>query len=146
MKLPRWFGLARIWAFALAMLIGLTATHSAYAEDDDSTVVSAPRDEPLVLQPSAVKVPGLPADYTQKDLGWLQLSYPPGTQERVDPIIRDAETIKADLQATLGQSVLSHVEVRIARTADDMTRLAPAEAPPPAYARGCLRIHRCVSF
>jgi hypothetical protein len=125
-----------MWAFALAMLIGLTATHTAFAEDDDSSVVSAPRDEPLVLQPSAVKVPALPANYTQKDLGWLQLSYPPGTQERVDPVIRDAETIKADLEATLGQPVLSHVEVRIARTAQDMAALAPAEAPPPPYATG----------
>ncbi|MEO7108963.1 MAG: hypothetical protein ABI183_00880, partial [Polyangiaceae bacterium] len=126
MKLSRWFGLARIWAFALAMLIGLTTTHTAFAVDDDSTVVSAPRDEPLVLQPSAVKVPPIPASYTQKDLGWLQLSYPASAQERVDPLIRNAETIKADLQATLGQTVLSHVDVRIARDAQEMASLAPA--------------------
>jgi hypothetical protein len=118
------------------MLIGLTTTHAAFAEDDDSSVVSAPRDEPLVLQPNAVKVPPIPANYTQKDLGWLQLSYPASAQERVDPIIRNAETIKADLVATLGQSVLSHVDVRIARNAQDMASLAPAEAPPPQYAAG----------
>lgn len=136
MNLSRWFGLARIWALALALLVGLTTTHSAFADDDDSSVVSAPRDEPLVLQPSAVKIPPIPANYIQKDLGWLSLSYPASAQERVDPVIRDAETIKADLQATLGQPVLSHVEVRIARNAQDMATLAPAEAPPPAYAAG----------
>lgn len=136
MNLSRWLGLARIWAFALAMLVGLTTTHAAFADADDSSVVSVPRDEPLVLQPSAVKVPAIPANYTQKDLGWLLLSYPASAQERVEPVIRDAETIKADLQATLGQAVLSHVDVRIARNAQDMATLAPAEAPPPAYAAG----------
>jgi hypothetical protein len=118
------------------MLVGLTTTHAAFADADDSSVVSVPRDEPLVLQPSAVKVPAIPANYTQKDLGWLLLSYPASAQERVEPVIRDAETIKADLQATLGQAVLSHVDVRIARNAQDMATLAPAEAPPPAYAAG----------
>ena len=150
MKIPRranakptdaW--LTRVFAFAMAIALALLLSGNARAAEDassllaeDSSVVSAPRDEPLVLQPSAVKIPAIPANYTQKDLGWLQLSYPPAAQERVDGVIRDAESIKSDLASTLGQPVLDRVQVRIARNAEDMASLAPAEAPPPPYAAG----------
>ena len=124
-------------AFALIFSGNARAAEDASSLiSDDSSVVSAPRDEPLVLQPSAVKIPAIPANYIQKDLGWLLLSYPPSAQERVDPVIRDAESIKSELEATLGEPVLAHVEVRIARSASEMATLAPPEAPPPAYATG----------
>ena len=134
---------ARVWAFMFVVLLAAFMTTNVRADgaeslgaSDESSVISAPRDEPLVLQASAVKIPAIPANYTQKDLGWLLLSYPESADERMAPVLRDAESIKSELQATLGQTVLSHVEVRIARTAQDMAMLAPPEAPPPPYATG----------
>ncbi len=135
--------LSRALLFALALLFAFTfgssarALPTAAADDSESTnVIAAPRDEPLVLQPEAVKIPKVPAEYTQKDLGWMTFSYPPGSDERVESALRDAPKIKGDLERTLGQKVLTHVDVRIARTWDEMAKLAPEQVPPPAYATG----------
>ncbi|MEO8876468.1 MAG: peptidase MA family metallohydrolase [Polyangiaceae bacterium] len=135
---------ARVWAFVTMVLLAVVVSGSSARADgaeslhisDDSSVVSAPRDEPLVLQASAVKIPAIPAGYTQKNLGWLLLSYPASADERMASVVHNADAIKNELQTTLGQTVLSHVEVRIARNAQDMAALAPPEVPPPAYATG----------
>jgi hypothetical protein len=108
----------------------------AHARANEAPVVAPPRDVPLVLLPSAVHVPPLPAKYQQKDLGWLVIAYAPGAHERVQGILAGAEAFKANLADELGQAVLDHVEVRIARTYDEMVSLAPPELPPPAYASG----------
>jgi hypothetical protein len=73
-----------------------------------------------------------------KDLGWIRFSYVPGegAYERVAPLIRDAEEIKAKLADDFGQPVLTKVDVRIARTPEEMATLAPREYPPPSYASG----------
>jgi MYXO-CTERM domain-containing protein len=44
--------------------------------------------------------------------------------------------MKAKLLADFRQPVLDAVEVRVARTPEEMARLAPPEVPPPAYASG----------
>ena len=156
------------WArFALAALIlallplaGARAdepaatTESARASPDSTSpaaapgapIASPPRDVPLVLQPSAIRIPPVPTTYVQKDLGWMVIAYPPGAHERVQPVIAEAEDVKAKLADELGQSVLepdtkvggprARVEVRVARTADEMSALAPQELPPPSYASG----------
>ncbi|MEO8796930.1 MAG: peptidase MA family metallohydrolase [Polyangiaceae bacterium] len=135
--------LSRAFLFVLAFFFAVTFGSSARAlpttADDDSestNVIAAPRDEPLVLQPEAVTIPKVPAEYTQKDLGWMTFSYPPGSEERVESALHDAAKIKSDLERTLGQKVLTHVDVRIARTWDEMAKLAPEQVPPPAYATG----------
>ena len=135
--------LSRALLFVLAFLFAVTFGSSARAlptaADDDSesaNVIAAPRDEPLVLQPEAVKIPAIPAEYTQKDLGWMTFSYPPGAEERVASSLDHAPEIKAQLERTLGQNVLTKVDVRIARTWEDMAKLAPEMVPPPAYATG----------
>ena len=99
-------------------------------------MVSAPRDAPLVLQPNVVKIPPVPAVYSDKDLGWLHLRYVPNARERLEPILREAEEMKAQLREWFGTPVLDQVEVRIARTPDEMAALAPDGLPPPAYATG----------
>jgi len=99
-------------------------------------VVNAPRDAPLVLQPSAIRVPPTPASYVERDLGWLHLRYVPGAQERIEPVVREAEDMKAQLRNWLGFPILEQVEVRIARTPDEMASLAPEGLPPPEYATG----------
>ena len=96
----------------------------------------APPDMPVMLQTAQLVAPPLPPSYVVKNLGWLELSYPPAAAERVAPLLADADAVKELLVASLGQPVLEHVSVRVAPTTADMARLAPAEAPPPEYASG----------
>jgi len=95
-----------------------------------------PPDMPLILPSAQLVAPPLPSSYIVKNLGWLELSYPPAAAERVAPLLANADAVKDLLVSTLGQPVLDHVMVRVAPTVSDMARLAPAEAPPPEYASG----------
>ena len=94
-----------------------------------------PSDVPLVGPGEAV-IPAIPPSYRTRDLGWLTFSYPPAASERVESLLKDADAIKTQLAETLGQDILGHVEVRITPSVSDMTKLAPASSPPPAYASG----------
>lgn len=94
-----------------------------------------PPDVPLTVQPT-LTVPPLPSGTVVEDRGWLRLSYPKGTEERIRPVTGDADAVKRSLGDALGQIVLDRVEVRIARTPEDMAALAPVGLPPPAYAVG----------
>lgn len=94
--------------------------------------LEAPRDEAIALG----ALPALPHSYITKDLGWLELSYPPSASERVEGILQNANAWKSKIEDAFNQPVLGHVTVRIAPTFSDMTRLAPDDAPPPAYASG----------
>ena len=101
----------------------------------EGPALSQPTDVPLVAPGEAV-IPALPPSYVTRDLGWLKLSYPPAATERVASLLHDAGAFKEQLSETLGQDVLTHVEVRITPTVGDMTRLAPIGSPPPSYASG----------
>jgi hypothetical protein len=143
--------LRRFFAFLLALALVFGAGERAYAghgpeiaelptgtpgpKPATGPLLTAPHDVPTVVA-SARDIPPVPANYIRKDLGWLQLSYPPSASERVAPIVRDADAVKAELVEALGQPVLERVEVRIALTTADMARLAPVHAPPPEYASG----------
>jgi hypothetical protein len=89
-----------------------------------------------LTETASIRLPALPPSYVQKSLGWLSLAYAPSAHERVQPLVDDADAVKDRLSQELGQPVLDRVDVRIARTADEMAMLAPAELPPPAYASG----------
>lgn len=118
-----------------AAAVGAPApAQSAQGADESAAAPAVPHDAPIT-RPGLV-IPPVPASYVTKDLGWLELAYPPRASERVAPLLRDAEAIKAELAEALGQPVLSRVVVRVAPTPEEMARLAPAEAPPPAYASG----------
>jgi hypothetical protein len=109
---------------------------SARAEgSQDEGIAQPPADAPLVLS-SAVKVPPVPATYQKKDLTWMVLYYPPALHERVQALVAQADEFKSKLTDELGQPVLDHVEVRIARTPEEMGSLAPIGVPPPTYAAG----------
>ncbi len=95
---------------------------------------SVPLDTPRVM--SDVVVPSVPAEMETRNLGWLRISYPPASRERIEPVIAGAELVKEHLSARFGQPVLSNVEVRIARSWEEMATMAPAVAPPPKYASG----------
>ena len=123
------------WLVTLTFALLVALVRPAWAGDSEP-VATPPRDVPLIVRPEALKLPPVPATYQQKDLGWIKFAYVPSAHERVAPLIRDAEEIKARLTDELGQPVLDKVEVRVARTPEEMATLAPSEAPPPPYGAG----------
>jgi hypothetical protein len=132
--------LARLAAL-LATLVALAALlwgTTARAEGDgrDGAGAMPPRDVSVVVQPSAARLPPLPGDFQRIDDGWLVLEFPGSVRERVVPLAREAETFRARLSADLGQPVLEHALVRVARSPEQMAELAPEGAPPPEYAAG----------
>jgi hypothetical protein len=113
----------------------LTSSAASNAPNSSEDVEKSPRDVPIVVQPSAIVIPALPDTDQVRDLGWLRVAYPPSAHERVQPLLDEANDVKAQLADELGQPVLSRpIEVRIARSPEDMTSLSPSELPPPAYA------------
>ena len=131
------FAATRLWRFLLGAFFALwmIVPRPAFAEST-APVAMPPRDVPIVLQPAGVKLPPVPATYQQQDVGFMHIAYVASAHERVAPLLRDAEEFKAKLTDELGQPVLQRVEVRIARTPEEMASLAPAEVPPPDYASG----------
>ena len=134
---------AKVVTFLVMVALALASIAWPGVARADEPVLAPPRDVPLVLRPETLHVPAVPATYQHKDLGWIKFAYVPSAHERVSPLIRDAEEIKARLTDELGQPVLSNVEVRIARTPEEMATLAPLEAPPPPYGSGVayLQLH-----
>lgn len=126
--------LRSLQTLVLALVMLLAAPSRALAEPESARV--APHDAPVLVGSATFEVPKVPASYVTRDLGWLTLSHPPGAEERVAGLVRDADQVKEELSLALGQPVLERLEVRIAPTAADMARLAPKAAPPPEYASG----------
>ena len=92
---------------------------------------------PVVVSVAHADIPPVPSAYVTQDLGWLTLSYPASAKERVEPLVADANAMRASIASAFEMpNVLEHVEVRVAPTLADMTRLAPHNNPPPAYASG----------
>lgn len=129
-------GSARAFARGPAEIGALPAATSSDTHGSHGPALVVPHDVPIVLPTAHAAIPPVPPSYVTKDLGWLELSYPPAASERVASIIADADAVKAELSSVLGQPVLARVSVRIAPTVADMARLAPADAPPPEYASG----------
>jgi len=121
--------LAALLALVVAWV--LTFARPALAEP----TAALPPDMPLTVQPT-LTVPAVPEGTVVEEHGWLRFAYPKGTEERVRPVIDEADAIKGSLSDALGQPVLDHVEVRITRTPSDMIDVAPVGLPPPAYAVG----------
>lgn len=96
---------------------------------------SGPTDAPLIRDREAV-LPRLPQGYGSYDGGWVQFSYSPSIRERVQPLIAQADEVRDQLTARLGQPVLRTVRVYVARTPGEMATLAPAGGPVPSYAAG----------
>ncbi|MDB4995015.1 MAG: hypothetical protein JWM74_2447 [Myxococcaceae bacterium] len=123
-------------AWLVGVLLVLTVTLGGPRRAFAADVESAPQDAPLVLHPTSIKIPDVPTDYAEKDLGWLHVRYVRAAEERMAPVFRDADAMKEKIANDLGQPVLDHVELRVARTASEMATLAPEDLPPPAYASG----------
>jgi hypothetical protein len=120
----------------LAALLALAWGSSAAAQPSDASTAPAPRDVALVVQPAAAKMPPVPLDFLRIDEGWLVLEHPASVRDKVVAAAKDAQEFRARLASDLGQPVLEHVLVRVARDPQQMSELAPEGAPPPPYAAG----------
>ncbi len=130
-----WATLATLAGGARVARADASSTPSVNVTLQTEDVEKSPQDVPLIVQPSAIAIPPLPDTDQVRDLGWLQIAYPPSAHERVQPLLDEADDVKAQLADELGQPVLIRpIEVRIARSPEDMAALSPREIPPPAYA------------
>ncbi|HEY1959849.1 MAG TPA: peptidase MA family metallohydrolase [Polyangiaceae bacterium] len=121
-------------AFFLAVaMLGLGGPARAEATQP---VANTPRDAPLLLEPTAVKIPSILSDMTSTRHDWLELAYPKSVESQALALESEADTFKNEISAWLGQTVLDQVQVRLARSQEDMNALAPVGAPPPRYAVG----------
>ncbi len=126
--------LRRLIVLAAALALWTGAPGLAHAADVSD---SAPVDAPVATDGEPVVLPPLPAGYQVQRLGWWTLAYPASVRERVAPLVEKAGTWKAELAADFGQDVLMQpIEVRIARSWDDMATLVPRSLGVPAYASG----------
>jgi hypothetical protein len=96
---------------------------------------AVPADQPRASG-KPLELPPIPPSFNTFDGGWIHIAYPPSTRGRVQSLIREADSIRAELSERFGQHVLSSVHVRVARTPGEMTTLAPEGAPYPKYASG----------
>jgi len=113
----------------------------ARARAEGEAVEMAPRDTPLILEPQSVKIPAIASDMTSRDRDWLKLAYPKSIESRAQALMDTSDAFKHELSVWFGldaneRALLEHVEVRLARTQEDMNALAPVGIPPPRYAVG----------
>src|SRR5687767_6332331 len=95
--------------FALALALGVSGSASAEPllkspeigeappPVASGTAITAPHDTPRFDSVARDSVPPVPASYVTKNLGWLELSYPPSAAERVAKILDEANEVKAEL-------------------------------------------------
>jgi len=94
-----------------------------------------PSDAPR-LDTETIRRPEPPAGFNRHDAGWIHFAYPPEARQRIQRLIEVADKTRQDMSSRLGAPVLGELHVRIARTAGEMTTLAPSNAPYPKYASG----------
>lgn len=139
--LRRWSGLLALCSL-LFLWSGLAV--GAEAEVRTGTTELLPPSPPAAVHPAdapdsgdrELHLPPVPPGYGVHDAGWLRVAYPPGTGERIQPLIDAAGAFRAELARRFAHPVLERVDVRVARTPAEMARLAPEGAPFPAYASG----------
>jgi hypothetical protein len=81
-----------------------------------------------------LRKPDIPMIFLAHNGAWIQFQYPPSARDRVAPLTTQADDLRAELAENLGQSPLDGVEVRIGRSLEEMSTLAPQGAPPPPQA------------
>jgi hypothetical protein len=109
---------------------------AAWAEGEPAPDAAEAPDVGVVVQPAVARLPAPPADFQHIDGGWIVLDFPASVADRVAPLVGEASDFRARVGAELGQPVLEHAIVRVARDPETMAALGPEGAPPPAYASG----------
>ncbi len=133
--------LVRILALLVALLVWVWpvvrgAGVALAAGEDGASAALAPHDVGVVVQPAAATLPAPPPDFERIDDGWLTLEFPSSVRDRVAPLASDADAFRSRLAVELGQPVLDHVLMRVARDPEQMSALAPVGSPPFGYAEG----------
>ncbi len=125
--------LRRLLKYVVFFLVVTLSSRAGAQSLDDGELL--PSDVGVVVAPSS-SLPPLPEDFQRIDRGWLALEFPSSVRDRIEPLGGDADSFRVRLSEDLGQSVLEHVLVRVARTPNQMADLAPRAAPVPKYAAG----------
>src|SRR5580692_3107713 len=112
---------ARILLLVATLLAFASWSPAARAQESDPPPALAPRDVGVIVQPAAANLPPPPGDFERIDDGWLTLEFPGSVRDRVAPLAGDADAFRARLAVQLGQPVLDHVLVRVARDPEQMT-------------------------
>ena len=121
-----------IVAAALSSLIGvLCATTSAHADPLAQVGADLPK-----LPPATLQAPPPPEELLSEKHGWISVVYHPSLYDVAQRLVHEGDATRTALRSMLGVDVLDAIEVRIARTKEELDALSPREAPPPAGAWG----------
>lgn len=128
----------QVWATEQAASVTAEQNPSTAATRTGSTTLDelAPPGDSPKLDKNTVRRPDPPAGFNRHEAGWIHFAYPPEARQRIQRLIESADATRSELCERLGVPVLNDVHVRIARTANEMTTLAPENAPYPKYASG----------
>lgn len=84
----------------------------------------------------AMSVPLVPGHFLTNDGGWARFAFPPNARDRVEPLARGVDELRAKLTSALGRVVPERLEVRVARDDEALAELAPAGMAPKPGASG----------
>lgn len=109
--------------FVLTMLAALLLTSAVAGQEP----VRRPYEAPLFEETPVP--PPLPAEYLKHDQTGVRFAYHPSARERVRTLIEESDAIRSALSVTLGEPVLSSVDVRVAVGSGDFERVVPPGTP-----------------
>jgi hypothetical protein len=115
-----------MWHGARCLVLVLTAALLSIA--------SAARAAPMGSE--AARKPPIPVSFLAHHAEWIDVLFPPSARDRVAPVLAEADDARAELAELLGQPPLAGVEVRIARSTEEIATLAPGVPPPRPSANG----------
>ncbi len=118
---------------AVLATVAFSAAPARAADAIDDAPIG--RDAPT-LPAHAIKAPPVPGDFLVETRGFLRIVYHPSTFEAVRRIASEADAARAAFASTVGQSVLDQLEIRVARTPEELAMLSPEGAPPVAGSTG----------
>ncbi len=88
------------------------------------------------LPAGALTVPALPVDHVSERRGPITVSYPRAIKPVIEGALRRVEGDARAVASQFGMREVPPLSVRLVSDPEMMRRLAPREAPPPAYAVG----------
>lgn len=116
-----------VLAAALSTILAIVAARPASAEPLAQVGVDLPKIPPTTLQ-----APAPPAELLTERHGWISVVYHPSLYDVAQRVVHEGQGARASFESVLGVDVLADVEVRIARTQEELAALSPREAPPPS--------------
>jgi hypothetical protein len=104
------------WTAVLALLLFVLplSAHAQAAAGGPPTAPAevtahevAPGDAPQPVAGKTLTIPAPPASFNVHDGGWIKFAYLPAVRERVQPLITEADAVRAELTERFGRPVLS---------------------------------------